>query len=87
MLDIGGESTRPGRAAEVPMEEELRRTMPVVELLARELPATPLSIDTVKAGVARAALEAGAAIVNDVSGLRLDPALAGVVAGAGPGSS
>ena len=80
-------ANRPGRAAtaEVPLEEELRRTMPIVELLARELPATPLSIDTIKAGVARAALEAGAAVVNDVSGLRLDPALAGVVARAGAG--
>jgi dihydropteroate synthase len=85
MLDIGGESTRPGRAAEVPVEEELRRTMPIVELVARELPATPVSIDTIKAAVARAALEAGAAVVNDVSGLRLDPALAGVVARAGAG--
>jgi len=85
MLDIGGESTRPGREAEVPLEEELRRTIPIVELLARELPATPLSIDTMKAGVARAALGAGAAAVNDVSGLRLDPALAGEVARAGAG--
>ena len=85
MLDIGGESTRPGRTAEVPLEEELRRTMPVVESLARELPETPLSIDTIKAGVARAALDAGAAVVNDVSGLRLDPDLGRVVARAGAG--
>lgn len=85
MLDIGGESTRPGRDAEVPLGEELRRTIPIVELLARALPATPLSIDTIKAGVARAALDAGAAVVNDVSGLRLDPSLAGVVAEARAG--
>jgi dihydropteroate synthase len=85
MLDIGGESTRPGRLADVPVEEELRRTVPIVELLARELPDTPLSIDTIKATVATAALAAGAAVVNDVSGLRLDPDLAGVVAGAAAG--
>ena len=85
MLDVGGESTRPGRTAEVPLEEELRRTIPVVELLARELEDTPLSIDTVKAGVARAALAAGAAVVNDVAGLRLDGAMGDVVARAGAG--
>ncbi len=85
MLDIGGESTRPGRTAEVPLAEELARTVPVVELLARELPATPLSIDTIKSGVARAALDAGAAVVNDVSGLRLDAELGTVVARAGAG--
>jgi dihydropteroate synthase len=85
MLDIGGESTRPGRGAEVPLEEELSRALPVVELLTRELPGTPLSIDTIKSGVARAALDAGAAAVNDVSGLRLDPELGGVVARAGAG--
>lgn len=85
MLDLGGESTRPGRDEEVPLAEELRRTIPVVELLSREMPATPLSIDTIKAGVARAALEAGAAVVNDVSGLRLDPSLAEVVSGSKAG--
>lgn len=85
MLDIGGESTRPGREADVPLAEELRRTIPVVELLARELPGTPLSIDTIKSGVARAAIDAGAAVVNDVSGLRLDPSLGAVVASAGAG--
>ena len=77
MLDVGGESTRPGRAPRwCRVEEELRRVLPVVELLARELPDVPLSIDTVKAGVAKAALDAGAAVVNDVPGLRLDPAMA-----------
>ena len=85
MLDIGGESTRPGRTADVPLAVELERTLPVVELLARELPATPLSIDTIKSGVARAALGAGAAVVNDVSGLRLDADLGTVVARAGAG--
>jgi dihydropteroate synthase len=85
MLDIGGESTRPGRTAEVPLAEELQRTVPVVELLARELPGTPLSIDTIKSGVARAALDAGAAVVNDVSGLRLDAELGRVAARAGAG--
>lgn len=85
MLDIGGESTRPGRVADVPLEEELRRTIPIVELLARELPGTPLSIDTVKAGVARAALDAGAGVVNDVSGLRSDAELGRAVARAGAG--
>ncbi len=85
MLDIGGESTRPGRTADVPLQEELRRAIPIVELLARELPATPLSIDTIKAGVARAALDAGAAVVNDVSGLRLDADMGTVVGRAGAG--
>jgi dihydropteroate synthase len=85
MLDIGGESTRPGREAEVPLEEELRRTIPVIELLVRELPGTPLSIDTIKGAVAHAALQAGAAVVNDVSGLRLDPSLASAVAEARAG--
>ncbi len=85
MLDIGGESTRPGRIADVPLEEELRRTLPIVELLARELPDTALSIDTIKSGVARAALDAGATVVNDVSGLRLDAELGRAVARASAG--
>ncbi len=72
MLDIGGESTRPGRTAEVPLEEELRRTMPVVELLARELPARRCrSTRSRRAWRARRS-RPGAAVVNDVSGLRLD---------------
>jgi len=85
IIDVGGESTRPGRTEAVPAEEELRRVVPVVDALARRLPALPLSIDTVKSGVARAALEAGAAIVNDVSAFRLDPAMGGVAAAAGAG--
>jgi dihydropteroate synthase len=77
ILDVGGESTRPG-AAPVSEEEELRRVVPVVERLAGVGPR--ISIDTTKVVVARAALEAGAEIVNDVSAFRFDPALAGLVA-------
>ena len=79
ILDIGGESTRPG-AAEVPVSEEIARILPVIEGLART---APLSVDTRKARVAEAALRAGAGIVNDVSALTFDPALAGVVAAEG----
>jgi len=81
MIDVGGESTRPG-AEEIDTEEELRRTVPVVERLARELD-VPVSIDTYKADVAKAAIDSGAALVNDVHGFRREPALAGVVAKAG----
>ena len=77
LLDVGGESTRPG-AAPVSVQEELSRVVPVITgLRKRGIPL--VSIDTRKAEVARAALDAGAAVVNDVSGLRFDPALAGVV--------
>src|SRR5215210_4289027 len=79
ILDVGGESTRPGSEG-VPAEEELRRVVPVVERLA---PRCRISIDSTKAGVARAALDAGASIVNDVSAFRFDPELAGVVADTG----
>ncbi|MGH7508715.1 MAG: dihydropteroate synthase [Gemmatimonadales bacterium] len=85
IVDVGGESTRPGRSEDVPAEEELRRVVPVVESLARSYPDLIISIDTVKAGVARAALDLGAAVVNDVSALRLDPAMARTVASAGAG--
>jgi dihydropteroate synthase len=85
ILDVGGESTRPGRTEAVPAEEELRRVVPVVEEIARRHPDLVISIDTVKAGVARAALDAGAAVVNDVSSFRLDPAMAGTVAAAKAG--
>jgi dihydropteroate synthase len=85
IIDVGGESTRPGRNEAVSLEEELRRTIPVVTALVREHPDLLVSIDTVKAPVARAALDAGAAIVNDVSALRLDPAMASVVAAGGAG--
>ncbi|HVP03186.1 MAG TPA: dihydropteroate synthase [Solirubrobacteraceae bacterium] len=80
ILDIGGESTRPG-AAPVGEAEERRRVLPVVAGLAGC--GALISVDTTKAGVARAALEAGAGYVNDVSALRGDPDLAGVVAQAG----
>ncbi|MGH7606383.1 MAG: dihydropteroate synthase, partial [Gemmatimonadales bacterium] len=83
LLDVGGESTRPG-AAPVPAPDEIARVVPVIaQLVRRDL--GPVSIDTRKAEVARAALDAGAAAVNDVSGFGHDPALAGVVAAAGAG--
>jgi dihydropteroate synthase len=77
VIDIGGESTRPGRAgvAVVSAEEELRRVLPVIEQLAKNS-TVPISIDTTKAVVARAAFDAGAEIVNDISGLRFDPDVA-----------
>ena len=78
LVDIGGESTRPGAAA-VPLDEELRRVVPVLE----ELAGLPVSIDTSKAEVARRAVGLGAVLVNDVTALRADPALAGVIADAG----
>lgn len=78
VLDVGGESTRPGAPA-LEEEEEIARTARVIEALAKVTPA-PLSIDTRKSAVAEAALAAGARIVNDVSGLRHDPHLAKVVA-------
>jgi dihydropteroate synthase len=81
ILDVGGESTRPG-AEPVSEEEELGRVLPVVEQLAADGGAR-LSIDTTKTGVARAALEAGATIVNDVSAFRFDPGLAALVAESG----
>jgi dihydropteroate synthase len=76
IIDVGGESTRPQGAVPVPADEECGRVLPVIEPLARERPDAIISIDTVKSDVARAALDAGAHIVNDVSGLRLDPAIA-----------
>ncbi len=83
ILDVGGESTRPGAATQAPesgaaavsQEEELRRVLPVVRELKRRRPHAVLSIDTYKSGVARAAVEAGAEVVNDVSGLQWDPAM------------
>ena len=78
LLDIGGESTRPG-AQPVEAAEELDRTIPVIEALRRKGLRIPISIDTTKTAVADRALGAGAEIVNDVSGLRFDPALAQVV--------
>ncbi len=81
LLDIGGESTRPG-ADPIPAAEELTRVVPVLDRLAGRIP-VPLSIDTTKAAVADAALARGVALVNDTSGLRYDPALAEVVAAHG----
>jgi len=83
MLDVGGESTRPG-AAPVPAREEIDRVVPVIRELARR-GLGPVSVDTRKADVARAALDAGAAAVNDVSGLTFDESLGPVVAAAGAG--
>lgn len=83
IIDIGGESTRPGSLA-VPAEEEIRRVAPVVEALRREWEGL-ISIDTSKAAVARAGIAAGADIVNDVSGLRADPEMADVCAASGCG--
>jgi dihydropteroate synthase len=99
ILDIGGESTRPGAAvapaseeARVPRrrspvtaEEELRRILPVIEEIKRARPECVISIDTYKAEVARAAMAAGAEIVNDISAFRWDPAMAGTVAEMGCG--
>jgi dihydropteroate synthase len=83
IIDIGGESTRPF-SDPVPLEEELRRVIPVIEAIAPKV-AVPISIDTYKAKVASEALQAGASIVNDISGLRFDPDLAKVVSENGAG--
>ena len=79
ILDVGGESTRPG-SAPVDAENEKKRVIPVIEMLARDFPDALISIDTYKADVAESALNAGAKIVNDVWGLRADPDLAAVAA-------
>ncbi len=81
IVDIGGESTRPG-AEPVPEDEELARVIPVIRAL-RTKTAVFISVDTTKSDVARAALDAGADIVNDTSALRFDPAMPGVVARSG----
>lgn len=81
IVDVGGESTRPGFAA-VEADEELRRTIPVIERLVKELD-IPVSIDTYKASVAKAAIEAGATLVNDVHGFQREPEIARVAAEAG----
>ena len=85
ILDVGGESTRPQGATPVNAADELRRILPVIRTLAAEHPDVVLSVDTVKSSVAEAALAAGAHIVNDVSGLRLDDAMAPLCAAAGAG--
>ena len=83
LLDVGGESTRPGSDV-VAADEEIHRVVPVIRRIVDELPDVPVSVDTRKATVARAAADDGAAIVNDVSA-GADPAMFGVVAGAGAG--
>jgi dihydropteroate synthase len=77
VIDIGGESTRPG-SEPVPVEEELRRILPVIKSVARKIK-IPISIDTYKSEIAKRALDAGASMVNDISGLRFDPEMAKVV--------
>ena len=77
IIDIGGESTRPG-SEPVSLEEEIARTIPVIEALAKDIK-VPISIDTYKAEVAKRALDAGASMVNDISGLRFDPDMPEVV--------
>ena len=83
ILDIGGESTRPGAEA-VSLKEELRRVIPVVRAV-RARTQCLISIDTMKSAVAAAAIEAGADIINDISGLRADPDMAAIAAGTGAG--
>jgi dihydropteroate synthase len=78
ILDIGGESTRPG-SEPISIEEEMHRVIPVIESLAARI-AIPISIDTTKSAVARSALDAGACMINDISALRVDPELADVAA-------
>ena len=82
ILDIGGESTRPG-AAPVPPDEEMRRVLPVIEAIHAALPDAPISLDTTKAAVARAGVWAGASLINDVSGGTLDPQMLPTVAALG----
>ncbi|NWF52306.1 MAG: dihydropteroate synthase, partial [Nitrospirae bacterium] len=77
IIDIGGESTRPG-ADPISVEEELRRTIPVIEVISKNIK-IPISIDTYKSEVAKRALEVGASMVNDISGLRFDPKMSEVV--------
>jgi len=77
IIDVGGESTRPG-ARPVPLKEEIKRTIPVIKRLAKRIN-LPISIDTYKSRVAREALDSGASLVNDISALRMDKEMAGVV--------
>jgi dihydropteroate synthase len=80
IIDVGGESTRPGTTEKVSEEEERRRVLPVIRDLKRRRPGAVVSVDTYKASVARAAVELGAEVVNDVSGFRWDPKMAKTVA-------
>ncbi|HJX93738.1 MAG TPA: dihydropteroate synthase [Pyrinomonadaceae bacterium] len=84
IIDVGGESTRPGSGEPVPVEEEIDRVVPVIRAVS-EFSDVPISVDTTKSEVARAALEAGADIVNDISALRFDFYIADAVAKAGAG--
>ena len=79
ILDVGGESTRPG-AAMIPVDEELKRVMPAIENIRTRFPEAMISIDTRKAAVAKTAIQAGASIINDVSGLQFDPLMAETIA-------
>ncbi len=85
MLDVGAESTRPGQPEPVGANEEWRRLEPVLRQLVLRFPDTPLGVDTVRGETARRALDAGVWVINDVSGLRLDPEIATVCAAAGAG--
>jgi dihydropteroate synthase len=85
VLDVGGESTRPGRDQGVPEAEELARVIPVIRAVVADHPDVVISIDTVKAVVARAALAEGASVINDVSAFRLDPAMAELAAATNAG--
>ena len=80
IIDVGGESTRPGASEPVSEDEERRRVLPVIRDLKRRRPDAVISVDTYKATVARAAVEAGAEVVNDVSGFRWDPKMAKTLA-------
>jgi dihydropteroate synthase len=83
LLDLGGESSRPG-AEPVPLDEELRRVIPTIAAVASRV-AVPISVDTTKPEVAREAIQAGAVIINDISALETDPAMRDVVASSGAG--
>jgi dihydropteroate synthase len=83
IIDVGGESTRPGSGA-VPAEEEARRVVPVIEAIAKRFD-VPISVDTTKSAVAAEALDAGAEMINDISGLRFDVEIAGLAAGSRAG--
>ena len=85
VIDVGGESTRPGRERTVAGADEVARVIPVVQALVRAVPGIVISVDTMKASVARAAVEAGAAVVNDVTAFRHDPRMAATVVETGAG--
>jgi dihydropteroate synthase len=86
IIDIGGESTRPATfraGAPLTAEHEMRRVLPVIEIVAKRFPELPISVDTYKAEVARRAVDCGAAMINDISAMRADPGMASVVANTG----